>query len=53
MVEHQVVRSPIILLESSVRWREHGHVTVHQGVVGHGASFQELIKLQQKANERR
>lgn len=52
MVQHQVVRRPIILLESPVRWREHGYVTVHQGIVGHVACLQKLIKLQQKANKR-
>lgn len=49
MIENQILRAAfVVLLERSIGGREHGDVTIREGGIGHLASFQKLIKLQQK-----
>jgi len=48
VIQNQILRAPIVLLERSISGRKHGHVTVREGGIGHLTGFQELVKLQQK-----
>lgn len=48
MVENQVLRAAVVLLERSIGGREHGHVAIRQSSVGHLTGFQKLVKLQQR-----
>lgn len=51
VVQNQILRAAIILLERSIGGREHGHVAVREGGVGHLAGLQELVELQQKIRD--
>lgn len=48
MIQNQILRAPIVLLECSISWRKHGHVAVREGSIGHLTGFQKLVKLKQK-----
>lgn len=48
MVQNQVLRASVVLLERSISGRKHGHVAVRQRGVGHLTGLQELVKLQQE-----
>lgn len=52
MIENQILRAAVVLLESSIGRRKYGHVAIREGGVGHLAGFQQLIELQQKSGYR-
>lgn len=49
MVQNQILRAPIVLLERSIGGRKHGHVAIREGSIGHLTRLQKLIKLKQKS----
>lgn len=49
MIQNQVFRAAIVLLERSISGRKHGHVAVREGGIGYLTGFQELVKLQQES----
>lgn len=49
MIQNQILRAPVVLLERSIGGRKHGHVAVRESSIGHLTGFQKLIKLKQKS----